>query len=258
LQRRNEKYQINRETKMKHMAFAAICVCALLIGIGAGVMPEERLLGNNITVEVEGTIIHYQQQSFWNESEFSAIQANKEEFKNAVIKDFTEELSRYGEGGEYAVNADVVFDEARKATILKCDVHDAITKSDDSYRATFIWLLRPLGLDFIDDKFEESKEGLFWDGEVEGILTSITVKLPPQESVYEAWKHPVGHCHGHVWWSMPALSPSSAVTPAPSLSAAVATPAPSPSPTPTPPGFEAIFAITGILAVAYLVLRKRN
>ncbi|MCK4398600.1 MAG: PGF-CTERM sorting domain-containing protein [Methanophagales archaeon] len=39
-------------------------------------------------------------------------------------------------------------------------------------------------------------------------------------------------------------------------SPAVAVPTPSPSPTPTPPGFEAIFAITGMLAVAYLVLRR--
>nr|CBH38183.1 hypothetical membrane protein [uncultured archaeon] len=33
---------------------------------------------------------------------------------------------------------------------------------------------------------------------------------------------------------------------------------PTPSPTPTPPGFEAGFAIVGLLAVAYLVLRRRK
>jgi hypothetical protein len=239
--------------KLKHaiaIAFIAICVCAVVIGIGVsplwaaqpGVVPETGLLENSITVEVEGTIIHYQKQSFWDESEFSAILENKEGFKNAVITEFTEKLSEYGEQGEYAVGADVEFDEAKKATVLKCDVHDAITKSDDSYRATFLWLLRPLGLSFINNKFEETKEGLSWDGEVEGVPTSITVKLPPQESVYEAWEQPVGHCHGHVWWSMPV----------------VPSPTPSPIVTPTPPGFEAIFAITGMLAVAYLVLMRRN
>jgi PGF-CTERM protein len=31
-----------------------------------------------------------------------------------------------------------------------------------------------------------------------------------------------------------------------------------PSPTPTPPGFDAGFAIAGLLAVAYLVLRRRR
>ena len=104
-----------------------------------------------------------------------------------------------------------------------------------------------------------SKEGLFWEGKVDGIPTSITIELPLQETAYKAWEHPVGHCHGHVWWTMPVPSPSP-VTPAPSHSPAVSpTPTPEVTPvaTPTPPGFEAIFAIAGILAVAYLVLRKR-
>ncbi|MDI6810681.1 MAG: PGF-CTERM sorting domain-containing protein [archaeon] len=35
------------------------------------------------------------------------------------------------------------------------------------------------------------------------------------------------------------------------------TPTPSPTPTPTPPGFEAVFAIAGLLTVAYRVLRRR-
>jgi hypothetical protein len=153
----------------------------------------------------------------------------------------------YHERGEYAVGADVEFDETKKATVLKCDVHGAITKSDDSYRATFLWLLRPLGLSFIRNNFKESKGGLSWDGEVKGIPTNIAIELPPQEVIYEAWEQPVGHCHGHVWWTMPAAP-----------SPAVAVPTPSPSPTPTPPGFEAILAITGILIVAYLALRKRS
>jgi len=238
------------------IAFITTCVCAVVIGIGVsvsplwaaqpGVVPENGLLEHNITVEVEGTIIHYQKQSFWNESEFSAILENKEEFKNAIIQDFNEKLLKYHERGESAVGADVEFDETKKATVLKCDVHGAIRESDGEYYATFKWLLSPLGLSFIRNNFEESKGGLSWDGEVNGIPTTITIKLPPQELVYEAWEQPVGHCHGHVWWTMPVPSP------------AVAVPTPSPSPTPTPPGFEAIFAITGMLAVAYLVLRRKS
>lgn len=232
------------------IALTAICVCTVLISIGVsplwavqpGVVPETGLLENYITVEVEGTIIHYQKQSFWNESEFSAILENKEEFKNAVIHDFDEKILKYHERGEYAVGADVEFDETKKATVLKCDIHGAIRESDGEYYATFKWLLVPLRLDFIDDNFEESKEGLSWDGEVDGIPTNIIVKLPPQEYVYEAWERlpSPGHCHGHVWWTMPVPLPSPVITP-----------------TPAPPGFEAIFAIAGILAVVYL-LRKRE
>jgi hypothetical protein len=253
------------------ISLTAICVCVVLIGIGISPLwavqqplPEKGELKSNITVEVEETIIHYQKQSFWTESDFIAILDNKKVFKNKVIRDFNEKLSRYGERGEYAVGADVEFNEAKKATVLKCDVHDAITKSDDRYRATFIWLLRPLRLDFIDDKFKENKEGLLWEGEIGGISTSIAIELPPQDSVYEAWQQPVGHCHGHVWWTMPAgpsPSPSPVGTPAPSHSPAVSpTPTPEVTPvaTPTPLGFEAIFAVTAILAVGYLALRERE
>ncbi len=228
------------------IALIAICVCTVLISIGVsplwavqpGVVPETGLLENYITVEVEGTITHYQKQSFWNESEFLAIFENKEEFKNAVIQDFDEKM--YHEQGEHAVGADVKIDEAKKATVLKCDVRGAIRESDGEYYATFKWLLVPFGLDFIDDNFEKSKEGLSWDGEVDGIPMNISIKLPLQETVYAAWERlpSPGHCHGHVWWTMPVSLPS-------------------PSPTPTPPGFEAIFAITGLLAVVYL-LRKRE
>ena len=145
---------------------------------------------------------------------------NKEEFENVVIQCLKEDLSRYGERGEYAAGAEVIIDEKKKATVLKCDIHGAISESEGEYYATFKWLLVPLGLDFIDDNFKESKEGLSWEGEVGGIQTGITIKLPPQESVYEAWKHPVGHCHGHVWWVMPVPSPTPSpliTPPAPSL-----------------------------------------
>ncbi len=55
------------------------------------------------------------------------------------------------------------------------------------------------------------------------------------------------------------------VTPTPTVTAtptapptATPTPTPTETPTPTPPGFEAVFAIGGLLAVAYLVLRRRK
>ena len=61
----------------------------------------------------------------------------------------------------------------------------------------------------------------------------------------------------------PMLTPTSALTSTPTISP---TPSPSPTPgptltptpTPEPPGFEAVFAIAGLLAVAYLVLRRKS
>ena len=51
----------------------------------------------------------------------------------------------------------------------------------------------------------------------------------------------------------PTPTPTPPPTPIP-----IVTPTPIPSPTPTPPGFKAVFAIAGLLAVAYLLIRKRQ
>jgi parallel beta-helix repeat protein len=152
----------------------------------------------NTKVEAGETVIHYENRSFWKESDLLKILENKEEFESTMIENFNEDLSKYCKKREYA--ADVEFEEARKLTVFKCEVHNAITKSDNMYRATFIWLLRPLGLDFIDDNFEKTKDGLSREGTINNIPTNISLIFPPQKSVYAAWQHPIGHCHAHVWW----------------------------------------------------------
>jgi len=54
-------------------------------------------------------------------------------------------------------------------------------------------------------------------------------------------------------------TPTPSPTPSPTVSPGVTpTPTPTPSPSPSPtPGFEVFFAVAGLLAVAYLVLRRR-
>jgi len=58
----------------------------------------------------------------------------------------------------------------------------------------------------------------------------------------------------------PTIAPTP--TPTPTLPTPMPTPTPTPTITPTPtpkePGFEAVFAIAGLLAVAYLVLRRER
>ena len=79
---------------------------------------------------------------------------------------------------------------------------DAISlRAEGEYYARFEWLLRLLGLDFIDDDFKESANGLSWEGLVKGVPTTVTVEVPViDSSVYRAWEHPIGHCHAHAWW----------------------------------------------------------
>lgn len=154
-----------------------------------------------VEVEVGGLVCHYMCQSFWGEATFSNYLANQAQFKADFKQDFEQGLTqrdRPVSASDYSFS----FDRASRSTVSRCDVRGAITKSGNEYRATFFWLLTPLGLDFIDDDFQESKEGLFWQGSIKGIPTTVTVKLPViDEREYEAWEHQVGHCHAHVWWS---------------------------------------------------------
>ncbi|MBA7555406.1 hypothetical protein ES705_48068 [subsurface metagenome] len=53
------------------------------------------------------------------------------------------------------------------------------------------------------------------------------------------------------------ITPTPTATPTPKPTP-TATPSPTPTPTPEGPGFEAVFAIAGLLAVAYLVLRRKK
>ena len=154
-----------------------------------GFQNEDRV--NNITIEADGLIIHYQKQSFWNKREFSKIQENKVTFKINQIKQFTQSLNTYSRTAK-AYNLEIEINESRKSTVLKCDIHDVISKTRNNYRAQFEWLLEPLGLDFIDDNFVKSETELSWSGLISGVPTDITLKFPAS----------IEHCHAHVWWTV--------------------------------------------------------
>ncbi|MEA1995338.1 MAG: hypothetical protein U9N18_04190 [Campylobacterota bacterium] len=158
-------------------------------------------LKENISVRAEGTVLRYQKESFWSKDEFSKILDKKREFESNHIKNFKDDLFKYGERGEYVAGIDVEFNKVANSIILRCDVLGAVSKTGNNYQTTFMWLLRSLGLDFINNKFSESKNGLFWKGQIGGIPTTVKVELPPQNSAYAAWHHPNGHCHAHVWWT---------------------------------------------------------
>lgn len=167
--------------------------------------PSAPIVGKEIkrivTVQAQGVILHYQGESFWSEDEWSTLVENRDQSSSDLIENFINDVSRYGEQDEYVVHTVIEFNEDMQSTVLRCDIEGAVRKSGNSYRATFRWLLEPLGLDFIDNDFQESEEGLFWEGLVNGIPTTVTVELPVIDgAIYEAWAHPIGHCHAHIWW----------------------------------------------------------
>jgi len=80
------------------------------------------------------------------------------------------------------------------------------------------------------------------DGHTDTVTVEITAAVPTPTPVVSPTPTPVV-----------SPTPPPEVTPTPTP-----TPVETPTPTPKPPGFEAVFAIAGLLAIAYLVLRKRR
>lgn len=159
------------------------------------ISPVRRVISTK--VEVGETVVHYRDKTFWDEAQFSWIMEHKADFKSEGIEKLEGVPSGY-EGANYAVE----FDDTEKSTSLTCEVHGCVSKRDSSFYGDFLWLVRGLGLDFIDDRFEETTEGLSWEGTIEGIPTEVLCEFPPQDVPYTAWADPIGHCHGHVWWTI--------------------------------------------------------
>ena len=141
-----------------------------------------RPLREAIEIEAEGEVLHYQRKSFWNDEDFSKLLELKEEFKAKEIDSFKRTVERYN---RYAVNPYIEFDESKKLTALICDIEGA---KEGSW-FDFDWFLRPYGLDFIDSHFERREKELYWEGEAEGINTTISIKFP----------YFISNCHEHVW-----------------------------------------------------------
>lgn len=161
-----------------------------------------------VTVRAEGLTLNYSRELYWNEGrfdqEYEEFSQDKARYLTGSAEGLLQDWSQYGIGvTDWAISFRVEYEETGKSSyssLLRCEIHDAISKSGNRYSARFGWLLRPLGLDFIDDNFEETKDGLSWEGEINSVPTSIMVKLPPRDTIYEAWGQPNGHCHAHAWW----------------------------------------------------------
>ena len=138
--------------------------------------------------------VAFEERDYW--TDYGAI-GDREAFSEALVSNFTATFSDYG---LQVLEPEVTFDDLNGTTTFRCVIKGAVTKVGDKYYARFEWLLRPLGLDFIDDHFEESEYGLSWEGYAKGVWTEITCEFPYTGMVYEAWGEPVGHCHAHVWW----------------------------------------------------------
>lgn len=143
-------------------------------------------MGRNVEVEAEGLILHYRDESFWNEDGFSRILQGQAGFKFSEVRQFIEHLSEYRLS---ATGYEIEFNESRRSTVLTCDIHGAISKSGERYTAEFEWLLEGLGFDLY--AFEQTEEELSCEEEVNGVPTTFSLGFPAA----------INHCHYHVWWT---------------------------------------------------------
>lgn len=148
---------------------------------GVQKVEEVRPIRNAIEIKAEGEILHYQKVSLWNEKDFSEISESRKKFESTEIDSFKKNLSRYN---KYAVSLKFEFNKERKSTTLICYVKGAMygTNSYD-----FHWLLGDLPFDLY--QFKQSEKELYYEGEINGVSTTIRLIFP----------YIIAHCHEHVW-----------------------------------------------------------
>ncbi|MEA3222572.1 MAG: hypothetical protein U9P49_05350 [Thermodesulfobacteriota bacterium] len=143
---------------------------------------EVEPLRNAIEIKAEGEVLHYQRESLWGDEDFSKLLELKEESEAKEIDFFRKTLKKYN---RHAVTPKIKLDESKKSAVFICDIKGA---KEGSW-FDFDWFLRPYSLDFIDSHFERREKELYWEGEVQGVKTTISIKFP----------FPISNCHEHVW-----------------------------------------------------------
>jgi len=155
--------------------------------------PVSRIIIANVSIV--GT--DYMEKITYSPEDFSQILKNLSSVENSLLQDFKSRVSSY--------NIEMVDLKVRVlndsySLLLSCFVKGNVWSTSSGFTADMSWLINPLGLDLIDDHFEETNHSLEWKGNLQGIYTEIYIELPPQNMSYRAWQQPVGHCHAHIWW----------------------------------------------------------
>jgi ferredoxin len=116
--------QAGMEGNMRNIILLVICLslCFLIsyIGKAGGHQLKEslsNLIKEDIKIEAKGEVLHYREESFWEEDSFNKILNPKVEFEAKEIDSFKRDTEKYGRN---ILNPEVEFDEARKSTTLIC------------------------------------------------------------------------------------------------------------------------------------------
>ncbi|VUT28192.1 MAG: hypothetical protein SYNGOMJ08_00755 [Candidatus Syntrophoarchaeum sp. GoM_oil] len=139
---------------------------------------EIKLKSQVIETKAEGENIHYVQEAFYSEDDFSTILENKERFKSNQIKLLKKELIRVS-----TENFEFNLDQAKKSVILKCDIKVA-RYGANSYNMHVLLGNWPFDL----YQFKECEKKLVYEGKIDEVPTTIVFEFP----------YSYGHCHEHL------------------------------------------------------------
>jgi len=194
---------MNRNLLAVRLVTLSIAVAVVSLGAFAAISKQV------VTITIDELSLVYSKEITWDKEGFSegchSYLLNPESYlQELATKTSASWLSRGVEVTDWQISFSSTYtletQEVTYNTRLQCNVHNAISKSGDRYTVRFQWLLTPLRLDFIDDKFMELTHGLLWEGELAGVPTVIAVEAPMRDCPYVAWHQPNGHCHAHLWW----------------------------------------------------------
>ena len=181
---------------LKQGAFPLLLIVMLLATVSGCAAPaevspakEEGEIRRVVEVKAERLTLHYLRQSFWGEERFSDYSANQAQFRADFKEDFEQGLAqsdRPVSASDYSFS----FDSAAQSTLIRCDIHNAVSKSGNRYTARFEWLEFPEEFDLLNfDK--PTKDTLQGQTKINGIPVTFTLIFPVPIT---------GNCHYHVWW----------------------------------------------------------
>lgn len=146
---------------------------------------------------------------------------------------------------------------------------DLISKNDELilYADTLVSSLRVMVEEyatFCDAMISETineTEKIYLEAEKQAILAEFTGSQQELDLVKTQWESEKSEIDKDVTWNVEKMNNRITSFEATPIPTATPTPTPSPTPTPTPeekgvPGFEAVFAIAGLLVITYLLRRR--
>ena len=134
-----------------------------------------------VVIYADKEILHYKNQTYWDENAFKNILASKDQFIKKTVDSFKEYLTAYGLD---VINPRVVFNEENKTVTFLCDINGTMY-APNSYN--FYWVVQKLPVDLYG--FKQLKNKLIYEGVLNGVSIKIILVFP----------YTLEHCHAHVW-----------------------------------------------------------